>query len=53
MAYLKERFGVKEVAFYDDSFTLDKKRVHAIAEKIIEYRTEDSLDLRDQGQPGG
>jgi anaerobic magnesium-protoporphyrin IX monomethyl ester cyclase len=36
MAYLKDRFGVKEIAFYDDSFTLDKKRVHAIAEKIID-----------------
>ncbi len=36
MAYLKDRFGVKEIAFYDDSFTLDKKRVFAIAETIIE-----------------
>jgi radical SAM superfamily enzyme YgiQ (UPF0313 family) len=35
LAYLKDRFGVKEVAFYDDSFTLDKKRVHAISEKIL------------------
>ena len=35
VAYLKERFGIKEVAFYDDVFTLDKKRVHAIAEEII------------------
>jgi radical SAM superfamily enzyme YgiQ (UPF0313 family) len=35
LAYLKERFGVKEVAFYDDSFTVDKKRVHAIADRII------------------
>jgi radical SAM superfamily enzyme YgiQ (UPF0313 family) len=31
LAYLKDRFGVKEMAFYDDSFTLDKKRVNAIA----------------------
>jgi len=38
MAYLKEKFGVKEIAFYDDSFTLDKKRVYAIAERIIEKR---------------
>ena len=38
MVYLKEKFGVREIAFYDDSFTLDKKRVHAIAEKIIEKR---------------
>jgi anaerobic magnesium-protoporphyrin IX monomethyl ester cyclase len=36
--YLQEKFGVKEIAFYDDSFTLDKKRVHTIADKIIENR---------------
>jgi radical SAM superfamily enzyme YgiQ (UPF0313 family) len=35
VAYLQEKFGVKEVAFYDDVFTLDKKRAHAIAEAII------------------
>ncbi len=35
IVYLQEKFGVREIAFYDDSFTLDKKRVHAIAEKII------------------
>jgi anaerobic magnesium-protoporphyrin IX monomethyl ester cyclase len=35
MAYLKDRFGVKEIAFYDDSFTLDKKRVHAICDRIM------------------
>ena len=36
MTYLHQKFGVKEIAFYDDSFTLDKKRVHAIADKIME-----------------
>lgn len=35
LAYLKDKYGVKEIAFYDDSFTLDKKRVHAIADRII------------------
>ncbi|MFH1647637.1 MAG: radical SAM protein [Chloroflexota bacterium] len=35
IAYLHDRFGVKEIAFYDDSFTLDKERVQKIAEKII------------------
>jgi anaerobic magnesium-protoporphyrin IX monomethyl ester cyclase len=35
LAYLKERFGVKEVAFYDDSFTLDRKRVHEIADAML------------------
>jgi anaerobic magnesium-protoporphyrin IX monomethyl ester cyclase len=34
MAYLRDRFGVKEIAFYDDSFTIDKERVLAIAEKL-------------------
>ena len=33
--YLKERFNIKEIAFYDDVFTLDKKRAHDIAEGII------------------
>jgi len=36
MSYLREKFGVREIAFYDDSFTIDKKRVHAIADKILE-----------------
>ena len=35
LGYLKDRFKVKEIAFYDDSFTLDKKRVHEIAEGIL------------------
>jgi len=35
MVYLKEKFGVREIAFYDDSFTIDKERVHAIADSII------------------
>lgn len=35
IAYLRERFAVKEIAFYDDSFTLDKERVQAITQKII------------------
>ncbi|MBI4283205.1 MAG: cobalamin B12-binding domain-containing protein [Chloroflexi bacterium] len=33
--YYKEKFGVKEIAFYDDVFTLDKKRAYAIADSII------------------
>jgi anaerobic magnesium-protoporphyrin IX monomethyl ester cyclase len=35
MEYLQRKFGINEIAFYDDSFTIDKKRVHAIADKII------------------
>jgi anaerobic magnesium-protoporphyrin IX monomethyl ester cyclase len=54
MAYLKDRFGVKEIAFYDDSFTLDKKRVLAIAEAIIDkglniaWSCETRVDLVDK-----
>jgi anaerobic magnesium-protoporphyrin IX monomethyl ester cyclase len=36
VTYLKEKFGVKEIAFYDDIFTLDKKRAHDIAEATIQ-----------------
>jgi anaerobic magnesium-protoporphyrin IX monomethyl ester cyclase len=36
MVYLQEKFGIQEIAFYDDSFTLDKKRVHAICALILE-----------------
>ncbi|MDD4860438.1 MAG: radical SAM protein, partial [Dehalococcoidales bacterium] len=35
ISYLREKFGVREVAFYDDVFTLDKKRTHAIAEEFL------------------
>lgn len=35
VAHLQEKFGVREVAFYDDVFTLDKKRAYEIAEGII------------------
>lgn len=35
VAYLQKQFGIKEFAFYDDVFTLDKKRAYAIADEII------------------
>ncbi|MBI4180439.1 MAG: cobalamin B12-binding domain-containing protein [Chloroflexi bacterium] len=35
IAYYQDRFGIKEVAFYDDVFTLNQKRADAIAEEII------------------
>lgn len=35
IAYYRDRFGFKEIAFYDDVFTLDKKRAYAIADEII------------------
>ncbi|MBI2979877.1 MAG: radical SAM protein [Chloroflexi bacterium] len=36
VSYLKERFGIKEIAFYDDVFTLNKKRAHAIADSLVQ-----------------
>ena len=38
VAYLIKKFGIKEFAFYDDVFTLDKKRAYAIADEIIKRR---------------
>jgi len=35
VAYYAENFGVREIAFYDDVFTLDKKRAYAIADELI------------------
>ena len=35
LIYYKERFGIKGFAFYDDVFTLDKKRAYSIADGII------------------
>ncbi|MFC2010284.1 B12-binding domain-containing radical SAM protein [Chloroflexota bacterium] len=35
ITYLQKSLGIKELAFYDDVFTLDKKRTHAIADEII------------------
>ncbi len=33
--YFKKEFGAKEIAFYDDVFTLDKKRAFAIADGLL------------------
>ena len=33
--YHKRRFGIREFAFYDDVFTLNKKTAYAIADEII------------------
>ncbi|MFC1909075.1 B12-binding domain-containing radical SAM protein [Chloroflexota bacterium] len=35
ISYLFERFNTREIAFYDDVFTLNKERAHAIADGII------------------
>ena len=36
ITYLKEKFGIKEFAFYDDVFTMDQKRAYAIAGGIMQ-----------------
>ena len=35
VAYYKERFGIKEFAFYDDVFTLNQERAYAIADEML------------------
>ena len=32
------KFGIKEIMFYDETFTLDKKRVHKICDEIIKRK---------------
>jgi len=54
ITYLKERFGIKEFAFYDDIFTLDNERAHAIADALIKkelylrWTCETRVDLVDK-----
>ncbi len=35
IAWLKEKYGIREIAFYDDSFTLDMDRAFKICEELI------------------
>jgi len=35
ISYLRERFGIRELTFYDDVFTLNKNRAYAIADEMI------------------
>jgi len=36
IAFLKDSFGIRELAFYDDVFTLNERRTHEIAEGMIQ-----------------
>ena len=36
VAYYTERLGAREIAFYDDVFTLNKNRAHAIADGMLQ-----------------
>lgn len=53
--YYQDRFGIKELAFYDDVFTLDKKRACAIADEILKagiklhWTCETRVNLVDKG----
>ncbi len=54
VAYHRRKFGIKEIAFYDDVFTLNKKRAYAIADGImkqglrIDWTCETRVDLVDK-----
>jgi radical SAM superfamily enzyme YgiQ (UPF0313 family) len=36
--YIKEKFKIKEILFYDDSFTLDKQRIIELCDKMIKNK---------------
>ncbi len=38
LAYYQDKLGIKEFAFYDDVFTLDKKRAHEIADRMMQKK---------------
>ena len=54
LAYYQDELGIREFAFYDDVFTLDKKRAYAIADEIIakglsmQWTCETRVDLVDR-----
>jgi radical SAM superfamily enzyme YgiQ (UPF0313 family) len=54
IVYLQHRFGVKEIAFYDDVFTLRKGRAYGIADEILKqgiklsWTCETRVDLVDE-----
>ncbi len=52
--YLYQKYGIREIAFYDDVFTLDKKRIYEICDLIhkknlkIHWSCETRVDLVDK-----
>jgi radical SAM superfamily enzyme YgiQ (UPF0313 family) len=36
MKYLRDRFGIRHINFYDDLFTANKRRVNELCELLIE-----------------
>jgi len=55
VTHLVNRFGIKEIAFYDDVFTLNKQRAHDICEGILRsglkfyWTCESRVNLVDRG----
>ena len=37
LTYLKDRFGIKHINFYDDQFTFNRKRIDAFTKKLIDH----------------
>ena len=37
LRYLRERFGIRHINFYDDQFTFNKKRIEDFTELILKY----------------
>jgi len=35
LVHLKHRYGVREIAFYDDVFTMDRRRIHHLCEEML------------------
>ena len=40
LSYLKERFGVRHVIFYDDQFTFNRKRIEDFTQMLIDHPLE-------------
>ncbi len=40
ITYLIEKYGIKEILFYDDTFTVNKKNVIELCDLLIEHKTD-------------
>ncbi len=52
IAYYERKFDIKEVAFYDDVFTMNRKRAYMIADNMMKQGVKNTLDMRNKGQSG-
>ncbi len=46
MQECREKFGIKEILFYDEIFSLDKKRAEAICEELLRRRVDVTWTIR-------